>query len=83
MSHIDCGAESAAEVVVMLQIVFEALYPVFGTAFIVLGIIALIWLVVHVEHGRHFSKAKALFAVVLGSVLLGLGIHFMLLAAGL
>ena len=50
--------------------------------FIILGIFAIGWLVVHVEHSRHRSIMKMLFALVIGCILLGFGIHFFLLSGG-
>ncbi|MFW9909281.1 MAG: hypothetical protein ACFFEF_11960 [Candidatus Thorarchaeota archaeon] len=60
----------------------ESLFVYLAIIFIFFGIFALGWLVVHVEHARHFSKLKVIFALVLGAVFLGFGIHFILLAAG-
>lgn len=47
--------------------------------FIFLSVVAFAWMVVHVEHARHFSKFKVFFALVLGSLFMGFGIHFLLL----
>lgn len=50
--------------------------------FLILGVFAFGWLVVHVEYSRHRSILKMLFALVIGSILLGFGIHFFLLSGG-
>lgn len=65
----------------MLQ-AFESSFVSLSAFFLIFGIFAIGWLVIHVEHGRHYSIFKVLFALILGAVFLGFGIHFMLLAAG-
>ncbi len=66
----------------MLQIVFESTYIWFAFAFILLGLMSLGWLVIHIEAGRHQSNAKVAFALILGALFLGFGIHFFLLSSG-
>ena len=58
---------------------FEGYLIWVALTFIVLSLVSFSWMVVHVEHARHFSKYKVLFALVLGSLLMGFGIHFLLL----
>ena len=79
--------ENQLEVSNMLQFDFtfptlESMFLPFSLIFIFFGIFAFGWLVVHVEHARHFSRFKVVFALILGALFLGFGIHFMLLAAG-
>ncbi|MFX1483867.1 MAG: hypothetical protein ACFFCP_11850 [Promethearchaeota archaeon] len=62
---------------------FEGYYLPLSLVFVFIGIFAFGWLVVHIEHGRHFSKFKVAFALILGSLFLGFGIHFLLLSVGL
>jgi hypothetical protein len=64
------------------ELTFEGAYIYFAALFILFGIISYGWLVVHVEYGRHFSKLKALFALILGSLFLGFAFHFFLLSGG-
>jgi hypothetical protein len=61
---------------------FEGLYLPISLVFIFLGFFAAAWLVIHIEHGRHFSKFKVGSALFLASILLGFGIHFLLLSGG-
>ncbi|MDF1540893.1 MAG: hypothetical protein P1Q69_18495 [Candidatus Thorarchaeota archaeon] len=62
---------------------FESLFLPIALIFIFFGIFAFGWLVVHVEHARHFSRFKVIFALILGALFIGFGIHFILLAAGI
>jgi multisubunit Na+/H+ antiporter MnhC subunit len=62
---------------------FEGLYFPFSLLFIFLGLFAASWLIIHIEHGRHFSKFKVGSALFLTSILIGFGIHFLLLSAGM
>ncbi|TFF96261.1 hypothetical protein EU546_01760 [Candidatus Thorarchaeota archaeon] len=66
----------------MLQIYFESLFLPFSIIFIILGIIAFGWLIVHVEQSRHYSIIRIALSLVLGAFLLGFGIHFLLLSFG-
>jgi len=50
--------------------------------FIFLGLFSFGWLVVHVEHSRHRSMARMILAIALGAILIGFGIHFLLLSLG-
>jgi hypothetical protein len=61
---------------------FESNFFLFSAIFIFFGIFAIGWLVVHIEHGRHLSKLKVAFSGGLGAVLLGFGIHLLLLSFG-
>ncbi|MCK5150841.1 MAG: hypothetical protein KAQ65_03330 [Candidatus Thorarchaeota archaeon] len=67
----------------MLQLTVESSFQYFAIAFLFFGILAIGWLAVHVEHARHFSRFKVIFALFLGALFLGFGIHFLLLAAGI
>ncbi len=62
---------------------FEDLYFPISLLFILLGVFATAWLVIHIEHGRHFSRFKVGSALFLAAILLGFGIHFLLLSAGI
>lgn len=62
---------------------FEGYYFPISLLFIFLGLFAAAWLIIHIEHGRHFSRFKVGSALVLASVLIGFGIQFLLLSAGL
>lgn len=62
---------------------FEGYYYPLSIVFLFLGIFALGWMIIHIEHGRHFSKFKVGSALVLGALLLGFGIHFLLLSSGM
>ena len=62
---------------------FEGFYFPISLVFIFLGIFALGWMIIHIEHGRHFSRFKIGFALSLGAILLGFGVHFLLLSAGM
>lgn len=62
---------------------FEGLYFPISLVFIFLGIFAAAWLIIHIEHGRHFSRFKVGSALFLASILLGFGIHFLLLSGGI
>ncbi|MEM2143085.1 MAG: hypothetical protein QXQ81_07515 [Candidatus Thorarchaeota archaeon] len=66
----------------MLQIYIESLFLPFALIFIVFGLYALSWLVIHVEYARHASRGRIIAALVLGSLFIGLGIHFLLLYTG-
>ncbi|MHA1637561.1 MAG: hypothetical protein ACTSUB_06045 [Candidatus Thorarchaeota archaeon] len=63
-------------------VTFEMLFPVFSIVFILFGIFAIGWLIIHVEHARHYSWMKVVFALGLGALFLGYGIHFLLLTFG-
>ncbi|MFX1487107.1 MAG: hypothetical protein ACFFBS_08465 [Promethearchaeota archaeon] len=58
------------------------LYPALGSLFIVIGILVALWLIVHIEVGREFSYRKTIASIILLSILLGFGIHFIMLAFG-
>ncbi|MCK4565818.1 MAG: hypothetical protein KAU48_00775 [Candidatus Thorarchaeota archaeon] len=62
---------------------FESNFFLFSAIFIFLGIFAIGWLVIHIEHGRHLSKMKVFFSGILGAIFLGFGIHFLLLSFGM
>jgi multisubunit Na+/H+ antiporter MnhC subunit len=62
---------------------FEGYYFPISIVFILLGFFAAAWLIIHIEHGRHFSKFKVGSALFLTSILIGFGIHFLLLSAGM
>ncbi len=66
----------------MLQIHFATLFFPLAIVFIALGLIAFGWLVVHVEHSRHFSTAKVVIAGIIGAFFVGLGLQFLLLWMG-
>jgi hypothetical protein len=66
-----------------MQAGFEGYYFPISLLFIFLGIFAVSWLIIHIEHGRHFSRFKVGSAVLLAAILLGFGIHFLLLSAGM
>jgi threonine/homoserine/homoserine lactone efflux protein len=74
--------ELILEVEKMLQLTVESSFLYFAAAFIFFGVLAIGWLAVHVEHARHFSRFKVIFALILGALFLGFGIHFLLLATG-
>ncbi|MFW9918516.1 MAG: hypothetical protein ACFFED_02885 [Candidatus Thorarchaeota archaeon] len=67
----------------MLQVTIESSFFYFALFFILFGLFAIGWLVVHVEHARHFSKFKVVSALILGAIFLGFGIHFLLLTFGI
>ncbi|MHA2378795.1 MAG: hypothetical protein ACXADO_04320 [Candidatus Thorarchaeota archaeon] len=50
--------------------------------FIFLGLFSFGWLVIHVDHSRHRSTLRMILAISLGSILIGFGIHFLLLSLG-
>ncbi|MFX0069349.1 MAG: hypothetical protein ACFFA1_08365 [Promethearchaeota archaeon] len=58
------------------------LYPALGGLFIAIGVLVILWLIVHVELGREFSYRKTIASIVLLSFLLGFGMHFILLTLG-
>jgi uncharacterized membrane protein YidH (DUF202 family) len=62
---------------------FESTVFIYSIIFLVLGIFAFSWLVVHIEHGRHFSKLKVISALSLGAILVGFGIHLLLVSVGI
>ena len=62
---------------------FEGYYFPLSILFIFLGLFAAGWLIIHIEHGRHFSRFKVGSALFLAAVLLGFGIHFLLLSGGM
>jgi hypothetical protein len=66
----------------MLQ-TFESNIFLFAAIFLLFGIFAISWLVIHIEHGRHLSPMKVAFSGVLGAIFLGFGIHFILLSLGM
>ena len=66
----------------MLQGFEGNLFPL-SLVFIFLGLFAMAWLIIHIEHGRHFSRFKVGSALFLAAILLGFGIHFLLLAGGM
>ncbi|MFW9848689.1 MAG: hypothetical protein ACFFF4_06090 [Candidatus Thorarchaeota archaeon] len=66
----------------MLQLTVESSFVYYAVIFLFFGILSLGWLAIHVEHARHFSRFKVIFALILGALFLGFGIHFLLLAAG-
>jgi len=62
---------------------FEGYYFPLSLMFIFLGLFAAGWLIIHIEHGRHFSRFKVGSALFLAATLLGFGIHFLLLSGGM
>ncbi|MFW9834603.1 MAG: hypothetical protein ACFFEK_11445 [Candidatus Thorarchaeota archaeon] len=62
---------------------FEGYYFPISLLFILLGVYAAGWLIIHIEHGRHFSKFKVGSALFLASIFIGFGIHLLLLSGGL
>jgi hypothetical protein len=62
---------------------FESNLSLFAVIFLFFGIFAIGWLVVHIEHGRHLSRLKVAFSGILGAILIGFGIHFLLLSLGM
>jgi hypothetical protein len=62
---------------------FESTIFFFSAIFLFFGIFAFSWLVIHIEHGRHFSKMKVISALTLGAILIGFGIHFFLVSLGM
>ncbi|MFX0097680.1 MAG: hypothetical protein ACFE7E_07965 [Candidatus Hodarchaeota archaeon] len=58
------------------------LYPVLGGLFTAIGILVILWLIVHVELGREFSYRKTIASIILLSILLGFGMHFIMLTLG-
>ncbi|MFQ5832018.1 MAG: hypothetical protein ACE5H4_04915 [Candidatus Thorarchaeota archaeon] len=65
----------------MLQLPVTSMLYV-SVIFILLGLFSFGWLVVHVEHSRHRSTLRMILAIGLGSILIGFGIHFLLLSIG-
>ncbi|MHA1588844.1 MAG: hypothetical protein ACTSV9_08750 [Candidatus Thorarchaeota archaeon] len=65
------------------EIIVESLNIYIAFIFVAFGLISFGWLVVHVEHGRHFSMIKAALALILGALFIGFGIHFLLLSGGM
>jgi hypothetical protein len=62
---------------------FESTIFLFSAVFLFFGIFAFSWLVIHIEHGRHFSRMKVVSALGLGAILIGFGIHFLLVSMGM
>ncbi|MHA1216318.1 MAG: hypothetical protein ACTSPX_03195 [Candidatus Thorarchaeota archaeon] len=61
---------------------FPTLFLPFAIIFIIFSLMAFGWMVIHVEHSRHFSKAKVFMSGAIGSVFMGLGLHMLLLWLG-
>ncbi len=66
----------------MLQLTTELPFFYIALIFLFFGIFAYGWLVVHVEHSRHFSKFKVAASLILGSLFIGFALHFLLLVFG-
>lgn len=66
----------------MLQAI-EASYFGISLLFLFLGLFSIAWLVIHIEHGRHISRLRVTSSLVLGAILVGFGIHFLLLSRGI
>ncbi|MBD3407646.1 MAG: hypothetical protein GF411_16130 [Candidatus Lokiarchaeota archaeon] len=64
----------------MLQIIVETLYIYFAAAFILFGMMAFGWLIIHVEHGRHLSLPRVIMSGIFAAIFLGFGLHFLLLS---
>jgi len=62
---------------------FESTIFLYSAVFLFFGIFAFGWLFVHIEHGRHFSRLKVISALSLGAILIGFGIHFLLVSMGM
>ncbi len=56
---------------------------IFGTLGIAIGVIALIWLIIHVEYGREFSWIKAISAIIIASLFMGFGVNLLVVLLGL
>ena len=56
---------------------------IFGTIGIALGVLSLIWLIIHVEYGRDFSWIKAISAIILAALFLGFGVNLLVVYMGL
>ncbi|NWF95264.1 MAG: hypothetical protein HXY34_03895 [Candidatus Thorarchaeota archaeon] len=67
----------------MLQILLETLFLPFGLVFIALGLFAYGWLAVHISHARHTSWSRVIVSLVLGALLIGFGIHFVLVSVAI
>ena len=50
--------------------------------FLIIGVIALTWLIVHIEKGMRYSRKKAVIALSVTAVMLGFGLHFLLILLG-
>ncbi|MBS7249423.1 MAG: hypothetical protein KIH08_02350 [Candidatus Freyarchaeota archaeon] len=57
--------------------------PGLGYLLILLGIIALIWLILTVEYNPKYSKFQIVLAIILLAFLLGFGIQIVLVSLGL
>ncbi len=79
----DIEVENMLQFEFALDITIEMLFPFFALFFLAFGLFAIGWLVVHVEHARHFSRFKVASAIILGSLFIGFGIHFILLTFGI
>ncbi len=66
----------------MLQLTTESSFFYFAIIYLFFGIFAFGWLVIHVEHSRHFSKFKVAASLILGSLFIGFALHFLLLVFG-
>lgn len=66
----------------MLQLTVESSFLYFALIFLFFGIFAFGWLVVHVEHSRHFSKFKVAASLILGSLFIGFALNFLLMTFG-
>lgn len=56
---------------------------VFGWIFLVIGLVALVVLLIHVEAGKEFSIPFSAITIIILSICLGLGIQLLLVAAGI
>jgi len=59
------------------------LLPYLNAVVFAIGILVLIWLIIHVEYGEKFSIKKTIIGIVMASLCLGISTHLFLLLIGL
>ena len=50
--------------------------------FLIVGAVAIVWLIIHIERGMRYSRRKAFFSAALAAVMFGFGLHFLMIIFG-
>ncbi|NHI94625.1 MAG: hypothetical protein EAX96_19190 [Candidatus Lokiarchaeota archaeon] len=50
--------------------------------FLIIGVIALTWLIIHVEKGMRYSRKKAFISASVAAIMFGFGLHFLMMIFG-
>ncbi len=64
----------------MLQLILEDAFLPISIILILFGLYSIGWMVVHVSHARHTSWSRVVLSLLFGSILIGFGLHLLLVS---